>query len=142
MIGQHRVTGQRNDTIVDSLEANCKTLNYRQPNNKSSVLYLKGLKEIYDTTIEIGGHGAFRLKPFREAINEVVGNGMTLIQYLDTTLNTAAHVANKTALEESYKQKVLDRLLALNCRHKSVKNDIQRTQTHERPDANGVVPSS
>lgn len=57
-------------------------------------------------------------------------------------LNNAAHVAKRVALEEAYMQKTFGRLLSLNCRHKSVKNDIQHTQTYAIPNINGVVLSS
>ena len=64
---------------------------------------------------------------------------MTLSEYFDTTLNTDANIRNETTLKESYKLKVLGRMIVLNCKHKSVKNDIQHMQTHARLDVNGVV---
>ena len=94
------------------------------------------------TTIETAGQGAFGIAPFIEANDEGVSIGMTLSQYFDPMLNNAADITNGITIEESYMQKRSDRLLALNCRHKSMKNDIQRTQTHAMPDANGVVHSS
>ena len=73
-ICQQGITGQRNDTIVDSLETAQKSLNYRQPNNKSAAVFVKDMKKSYNTVIEVCGHGAFGVAAFCEAINEGVGN--------------------------------------------------------------------
>jgi len=75
--------------------------------------------------LEVGGKLAFGTAALEEAIDENVGNGMTIMQFLDPSINDALALANKTALEEAYKRKILSRLLILNCKHKSVKEDIQ-----------------
>lgn len=96
---------------------------------------------MYNTTVKVGDKEAFGLIPLKQAIANGVGNRITISQFFDTNLNTAAQVVNRTALKESCKQRVVARLLILNYKYKSVKNKIQRRQTHERPDANGAVPS-
>jgi len=141
VICQRGITGQKNDIIVDSLETNCRTLNYRQPGNKDVTTFIEGLRDTVDTALEVGGKLAFGTAALEEAIDENVGNGMTIMQFLDPNINDAVALANKAALEEAYKRKILSRLLILNCKHKSVKEDIQFRQTHARPDANGVIAS-
>ena len=94
-----------------------------------------------DTVLEVGGNLAFGTAALEEAIDVNVGNGMTISQFLDPNVNDTVALANKAALEEAYKRKILSRLLILNCKHKSVKEDIQFRQTHARPDANGVIAS-
>ena len=94
-----------------------------------------------DTVLEVGVNLAFGTAALEQTIDENVGNGMTISQFLDPNVNDAVALANKAALEEGYKRKILSRLLILNCKYKSVKEDIKLRQTHARPDANGVIAS-
>ena len=73
----------------------------------------------------MGGKQAFGIVLLEEAIADGVGNGMTVSQFFDPNVNNDAQLAEKAALQEAYKQKVLARLLVLNCRHKSVRSEIQ-----------------
>ena len=142
VICQRDITGQRTDAIVDSLETVKKTLCYRQPNNKSPAKFAKDLKESFRTAVEVGGTDAFGRAAMREAIADGVRNGMTANQYFDTALNTDDNQRNRSVLFESFKQRIVARLLVMNCKHKSVRNNIQHTQTHMRPNAAGVVESA
>ena len=142
VICQRGITGQRTDAIVDSLETVKKTLCYRQPNNKSPATSAKDLKESFSTAVEVGGTDAFGLAAMREAIADGVGNGMTVNQYFNTTLNTDDNQQNRTALFESFKQRIVVRLIVMNCKHKLVRNDIQHTQTYMRSNGAGVVESA
>lgn len=141
VICQRGITGQKNDIIVDSIETNRRTLNYRQPGNKEVATFVEGLKESVETALEVGGKLPFGTAALEEAIDENVGNGMTISQYFDPNINDAVALANRAALDEAYKRKILSRLLILNCKYKSVKEDIQFQQTHARPDANGIIAS-
>ena len=83
VICQRGTTGQRNDNSGNSLETLWKTLNFRQPNNKSAATFEKDIKESFGTAIEIGGTDTFGLAAMREAIDDGVGNNMTSSQYFD-----------------------------------------------------------
>ena len=141
VIYQRGITGQKNDAIVNSLETTRKALNYRQPGNKDAATYIKGLRDMLNTEMKVSGKLAFDTAALEQAIDENIGNGMTISQFLDPNLNDAVAVVNRNALEEACKQKILSRLLILNCKHKSIKEEIQLRQTHARPDANGVIAS-
>ena len=121
VICQRGINGQKNDAIVDSLETTRKALNYRQSSNKDAATYIKGLRDMLDTVMEMGGKLAFGTAALEQAIDKNIGNGMTVSQFLATNLNNAVAVANRTALEEACKQKILSRLLILNYKYKSIK---------------------
>ena len=109
--------------MVDSLKTVRKTY-FRQPNNKSATTFVKDIKESFGTAIEVGGTDTSSLAAMQEAISNGVGNSMTLSQYFDDNLTTNVHVWNKNA-SESYKQRLLARMIVLNYKHKSAKNNIQ-----------------
>ena len=101
IICQRGITSQRNDTVVDSLETVRKTLNFRQPNNKSAATFVKDIKELFGTAIEVGGTETFGLTAMREAIGDEVGNSMTLSRYFDDNLTTDDDIRNRNILNES-----------------------------------------
>ena len=133
-------SGVQYDHGIDTLFNQRKLLAFRQQNHDSAN-FGKAISALYDAQWEIAGSFPFGTKCAEEVIAAGAGNGMTLSQYYDATLNTANDTTNQTEIELAYKEYTLARLMCMNAKcSKSLMEFLKQQQTL-KPIGKSVYPN-